>query len=83
MEEGPAKWKQEWSSCELKACDAVELYSIWTLLALMGYKSRNKNKIAETYLQPIDQHFRNTTQVTQNIVERFTIMFEAHHKHLI
>ena len=49
----------------------------------MGYKSRNKNKIAETYLQPIDQHFRNTTQVTQNIVERFTILFEAHHKHLI
>ena len=48
MEEGPAKWKQEWSSSELKACDAVELYSIWTLLALMGYKSRNKNKIAET-----------------------------------
>ena len=49
----------------------------------MGYKSRNKNKITETYLQPIGQHFRNTTQVTQNIVERFTIMFEAHNKDLI
>ena len=49
----------------------------------MGYKSRNKNKITETQLQPIDQQFRNTTQITQNIVERFIIMFEANHKHLI